>query len=99
MKHFDPTSFDAEHVDPADPKWSEVPTYQIYPLMEGIKQAIRPWVKEGETLIWRDAWRWKNDNGVLPNCYECYSIEEVCGERGFVLVHYFHHVAVVRAAD
>ena len=75
----------------------EPPTYQYYGVMDALKDALRPNLREGEMLIWRDAFRWKNDDGVLPNHYEMFDLHQLCDDFGYELVHDFNHVAVVRS--
>jgi hypothetical protein len=73
----------------------ETPTYQIYPVMEALKCALRSCLRAGEMLIWRDAWRW-NDVGVLSNHYESLDLSYLCECFGYEVVHDFRHVAIVR---
>ena len=73
-----------------------MPIYQIEPVMGAVKQALRPLVKNGEMLIWRDAYRWKCDEGALPNHYESLTLPCLCEDFGYEVVHDFHHIAIVR---
>lgn len=73
----------------------EPPTYQMYGVMNALKDALRPHLKHGEMLMWRDAFRWHNDTGVLPNHYECMGLGQLCEDFGYEVVHDFRHVAVV----
>ncbi len=76
---------------------ADTPTYQFYPMMEGIRASIRPYVQPGEMLIYRDAFRWKTDDGhVMSNHYEMFSLAELAADFGYEVIHDFNHVAVVR---
>lgn len=75
----------------------EPPTYQMYGVMNALKDALRPHLKAGEMLMWRDAFRWHNDKGVLSNHYECMGLAQLCGDFGYEVIHDFRHVAVVRS--
>lgn len=75
---------------------ADTPTYQHYPMMEGIRDAIRQHLQSGEMLIYRDAFRWKTDsNDALPNHYEMFSVQELASQFGYCVIHDFLHVAVV----
>lgn len=77
---------------------NHLPTYQRYDAMDLVRQAARL-IKEGdEMVIYRDAFRWKNDadNSVLPNHYEMYSVTHLAREFGYDVIHDFQHVAIVK---
>lgn len=84
----DPPCIPASHGEPR--------YFQRYGEMNAIKDALRPGLKEGDMLIWRDAFRWKNDNGVLPNHFECMDLAQLCDDFDYDVVHDFCDVAVVR---
>lgn len=71
-------------------------TYENEPLMQAVKAAIEPHLEGDEMLIWRGAFRWRNENGMLPNHYECQDARYLCETFGYELVHDFNHVAIVR---
>jgi len=73
-----------------------IPSYQYYDVMEALKSALRPYLNTGDMLIWRDAFRWENDEGVLSNHYEMFELPTLCADFGYEVVHDFRHVAVVR---
>ena len=77
-------------------RFSSSYTYQNDPLMRAIRKAIRPHLKEGERLIWRDAFRWRDKNGILRNHYEMQDIEYIAETFGYEIVHDFNHFAVIR---
>ena len=71
--------------------------YEIVPVMEGLRSLLRTLVEPGEMLIYRDAFRWKDDEGrVLPNHYEMNPIEYLAEEFGYEIIRNFRHVAIVR---
>jgi hypothetical protein len=74
-----------------------IPTYQHADAMELVRKAARQLAKPGERVIYRDAFRWKDDatGDVLPNHYECQGLSYMAQEHGWTLVHNFHHVAVI----
>jgi hypothetical protein len=75
-----------------------MPTYQRYDAIAHVRFAARLLKRDGEIVIYRDAFRWKDDatDSVLPNHYECQSLDYLAEEHGYVIVHDFHHVGVVR---
>ena len=73
----------------------EPPTYQMYGVMNALKDVLRQHLRPGEILMWRDAFRWHNDTGVLSNHYECMGLRQLCEDFGYEVVHDFNHVAVV----
>lgn len=75
-----------------------MPTYQRYDAMALVRQAARLLKREGEKVIYRDAFRWHDDADemVLSNHYECQNLAYLAEEFGFEVIHDFHHVAVIR---
>ncbi len=71
-------------------------SYEVSGLTNDVASAIRPYLKEGEKIIRRDAFRWKDDGGVLSNHYECMKLEQLAEVFGYEIVHNFCHVGVVR---
>ena len=71
-------------------------THEQRDVMDAMKAALRPFVGPGEMLMWRSAFRWHNDQGVLPNHYESQDIDYLCEEFGYELVHDFCHLAIVK---
>jgi hypothetical protein len=71
-------------------------THEETAMMDGLKAALRPFLKPGETLIWRAPFRWHDDSGVRSNHYECQSLDELRETFGFEIVHDFQHVAVIK---
>lgn len=51
---------------------------------------------KGESVLIRNAFRWKKDGMVVSNAYECHGMEEVCEERGWkIIVKYGEHIAII----
>jgi hypothetical protein len=51
---------------------------------------------KGESVLIRNAFRWKKDGMVVSNAYECHGMEEVCEERGWkIVVKYGEHIAII----
>lgn len=76
-----------------------MPTYQRYDAMKLVREAARLLKREGDMIIYRDAFRWKNDStdAVLPNHYESFSLRGLAEDFHYEVIHDFHHVAVVRS--
>lgn len=75
-----------------------MPTYQHYPVMAVVRAAAGLLKREGEKVIYRDAFRWKDDadDSVLSNHYEQYPLSYLADTFGYEIVHDFNHVAVIR---
>ena len=73
------------------------PTYQRYDAMKLVREAARLIARPGDRVIYRDAFRWKDDatDSVLSNHYEMFSLKGLAAEFGFEVIHDFNHVAVV----
>lgn len=82
----------------SEEKHLELPTYQEYDAMRLVREAARRLKGEGERVIYRDAFRWKNDadDSVLSNHYEMFSLKGLAAEFEFEVIHDFNHVAVVK---
>lgn len=51
--------------------------------------------KEKQFVIWRAPFRWMDDNGVLSNCYDSFTLESVCEANSFLIIEDFCHAAIV----
>lgn len=58
-------------------------------------EILRPLVQPGEKLIWREPFRWKDDNGVLSNHYEMFDLPTLCADFGYTVVIHMWHAAIV----
>ncbi len=72
--------------------------YENHAMMKGVRDALRPHVKEGERLIYRGPFRWRDDadEQFLSNHYECQDIEYLADTFEFEIVANFHHAAIVK---
>lgn len=71
--------------------------YELRTVIDGLRELLRPFVEPGTFLIYRDAFRWKTDDDhVLPNHYEMFSLHSLANEFGYDVVRDFSHVAIVR---
>ena len=61
---------------------------------------LRPFLKDGDKVIWREAFRWKDDDGVLSNHYDSMELESLAADFGYEIDWdtNFKHAAIVRAA-
>lgn len=51
----------------------------------------------GESVLIRNAFRWKRDGVVVSNAYEMQDMEQVCQDRGWeIVVRYGDHIAIIR---
>jgi hypothetical protein len=67
--------------------------YAMRPLIDYLESLC----EEGEKVIWRDAFRWKDKDGVLSNHFECNGIHSLAEDFGYEVVANFNHVAVIRS--
>lgn len=74
------------------------PTYQRYEAMLMVRQGAALLAEPGDTVIYRDAFRWRDhkDGSVLSNHYESQDLAYLAEEHGYEIVHDFKHVGVVR---
>lgn len=58
---------------------------------------LRPFLKPGQKVIWREPFRWHDDNGVLSNHYDGMSLAQLCDEFGYEVDYDFDlkHAAIV----
>ncbi|ABX35850.1 hypothetical protein Daci_4118 [Delftia acidovorans SPH-1] len=63
-----------------------------------VADLLRPFLKEGDKVIWRDAFRWHDDNGPLPNHFEGASLASLADEFGYDIDWSMNmrHAAIVR---
>jgi len=89
----------AESNNPQGTQTFVLPTYQHYDAMKLVREAARMLAEPGDRVIYRDAFRWKDDatDHVLPNHYEMFDLPGMAEDHGFTVVHDFCHVGVIRA--
>lgn len=63
-----------------------------------VADLLRPFLKEGDKVIWREPFRWHDDDGVLSNHYDGASLESLAEEFGYDIDWdtNMHHAAIVR---
>lgn len=61
------------------------PEVEAKPLTAAVADALRPYLGEGQKVIWREAFRWKDDNGVLPNHFEMLSLAQLAATFGYTV--------------
>lgn len=55
------------------------------------------WVSDGESVMVRHPFRWQRNGEVVSNAYESMSLDQVCGDRGWIIVERFgEHMAIIR---
>ena len=65
-----------------------------------VADTLRPFLKPGQKVIWREPFRWHDDNGVLSNHYDGASLAGLAADFGYVIDFDFdmHHAAIVTPA-
>jgi cell pole-organizing protein PopZ len=58
---------------------------------------LRPYLKPGQKVIWREAFRWFDDNGVMPNHYDGMELKSLAEEFEYDWTHEFNfkHAAII----
>ena len=65
---------------------------------ETISKAI--YTLPDESVLIRNAFRWKLNGKVVSNAYECHSMEQVCEDRGWrIVAKYGDHIAIISEND
>lgn len=72
-------------------------TYEMEDVLDALVEAIKPKLQEGDKIIRRGPFRWRNvDGDFLSNHYEMFSLESLAEDFGYKIIHNFKHVGVVR---
>lgn len=48
-----------------------------------VADLLRPFLKPGQKVIWREPFRWYDDNGVMSNHYDGMSVQSLAEEFGY----------------
>lgn len=66
-------------------------------LNASVADLLRPFLKPGQKVIWREPFRWFDDNGVLSNHYDGMSVANLAYDFGYDYDWElaFEHVAIV----
>jgi hypothetical protein len=67
-------------------------------LSASVADALRPFLSPGQKVIWREPFRWFDDNGVLSNHYDGMSVPYLAQEFGYEVIHDCECAAVIAAA-
>jgi hypothetical protein len=73
--------------------------YEYAAVRQAMRDALRPFVKPGERLIFRSQFRWFDDaapDAVLSNHFESMSIRHLAEDCGYEVLHDYTHLAIVR---
>lgn len=62
-----------------------------------VADTLRPFLKPGQKVIWREPFRWFDDNGVLSNHYDGMGIQQLADDFGYEVDWEFcmQHAAIV----
>lgn len=101
------TRFDTKTFDPATPNGrlmiavlTELGGQPAAPvgrksLSASVADALRPFLSAGQKVIWREPFRWFDDNGVLSNHYDGMSVTYLAQEFGYEVIHDCECAAVI----
>lgn len=79
-------------------------TYENEARQRAVVAALSAHLEAGEFVVSRHPYRWMRHSGdgpwsVISNAYESCSIQQICADNRWDLVHDYGHVAVVRPAQ
>lgn len=62
-----------------------------------VADQLRPFLKPGQKVIWREPFRWFDDNGVMSNHYDGQSLEYLAETWGYEIDwdYNMHHAAII----
>jgi hypothetical protein len=60
-----------------------------------VADSLRPFCREGRKVIWREPFRWHDDNGVLSNHYDGMELDQLADDFGYEIIHDMRNAAVV----
>lgn len=55
-------------------------------LSASVADALRPFLQPGQKVIWREPFRWFDDDGVMSNHYDGMSLDSLAAEFGYEVV-------------
>lgn len=70
--------------------------YENRPLMEAIVSYVKPFLEDGQKVIFRQPFRWHDENGMLQNHFESASASVLAEEFCYEILADFCHFAVIR---
>lgn len=56
------------------------------PIGASVAEALKPFLLPGQKIIWREPFRWHDEEGFMPNHYEGMSIEALADSFGYQIV-------------
>jgi hypothetical protein len=80
----------------ADEMGARVMAYECRTVMADLVAALHEQCSDGEKVIWRAPFRWKDHSGILSNQYEMFEVDSVADAIGCEVVWDFRHAAIVR---
>lgn len=86
--------------------WQARATQPAQPLSEtkpkslsaAVADSLRPYMSAGQKVIWREAFRWKDDNGVMSNHYECMSVRALAEDFRYEVIEDCGCAAIIQPA-
>lgn len=66
-------------------------------LPAAVADALRPYLAEGQKVIWREPFRWHDDGGVLSNHYEMMSATQLAEDFGYAVIEDCGCAAIIAA--
>jgi NTP pyrophosphatase (non-canonical NTP hydrolase) len=55
-------------------------------LSASVADALRPFLGTGQKVIWREPFRWHDDDGVMSNHYEMFSLQGLAADFGYTII-------------
>lgn len=65
-------------------------------LSAAVADSLRPFLCDGQKVIWREPFRWHDDNGVLSNHYEAMSIDSLADDFGYEVIVDMKDAAIIK---
>lgn len=74
------------------------PVVPMKSLSAAVADALRPFMADGQKVIWREPFRWFDDDGVMPNHYDGMSLDSLAAEFGYEVIHDCGCAGVIKRA-
>lgn len=65
-------------------------------LSAAVADALRPYVSAGQKVIWREPFRWYDDNGVMSNHYDGMSVDSLAAEFNYEVIEDCGCAAIIK---
>lgn len=69
------------------------------PIGASVAEALKPFLLPGQKIIWREPFRWHDDEGVMPNHYEGMSVESLAESFGYRIVVNCELAAIIQLEE